>query len=450
MFVLARQKPSLLGFALAYHYICIQYIVLAIMKVLIINTAERKGGAAIAANRLMKALSRNGVEAKMLVRDRATHDVRVVSLPADMKRRWHFLEERMRIWIANGFSKANLFGVDIASSGSDITSLQAFKEADVIHLHWVNQGMLSLDGLRAILGSGKPVVWTMHDMWPFTGICHYSDGCDRYTADCGDCHLLRYPGERDLSRRVFDRKKAIYGGGDIAFVACSRWLASLAERAALTKGHYVTDIPNAIDTEVFCPGDKEEARLRLKLPADRHMLLFGSMKTTDKRKGIDYLIEASRLLAEKYPELADTLGVMVLGAASAEYAESFPFPIYCLGYVNDERELVDIYNAADLYVTPSLQDNLPNTIVEAMSCGTPCVGFDTGGIPQMIAHRVNGYVARYKSAEDLAEGIYTTLYCGEYDRMCRNARAEAVAQYSEPVAAARYVQVYEGLISQVR
>ena len=111
------------------------------------------------------ARSRNGVEAKMLVRDRATHDVRVVSLPADMKRRWHFLEERMRIWIANGFSKANLFGVDIASSGSDITSLQAFKEADVIHLHWVNQGMLSLDGLRAILGSGKPVVWTMHDMW---------------------------------------------------------------------------------------------------------------------------------------------------------------------------------------------------------------------------------------------------------------------------------------------
>ena len=420
------------------------------MKVLIVNTAERKGGAAIAANRLMKALCRNGVEAKMLVRDRATSDTRVMSLSADMKRRWHFLEERLRIWTANGFSRDNLFGVDIASSGTDITKLQAFEEADVIHLHWVNQGMLSLDGLRAIFASGKPVVWTMHDMWPFTGICHYSDGCNRYTAECGRCPMLRHPGEHDLSRTTFDRKMSVYNGGKIAFVACSRWLASLARKARLTEGHCVTDIPNAIDTDLFSPRDKAQARTRLELPADRQLLLFGSMKTTDKRKGMDYLIEACRMLADRYPDMTDRLGVAVLGAASAGYTDSFPFPIYCLDYVSDERELVDIYNAVDLYVTPSLQDNLPNTIVEAMSCGTPCVGFDTGGIPQMIAHRVNGYVARYKSAEDLAEGIYTTLYCGEYDRMCRNARAEAVAQYSEPVAAARYIQVYEGLISQVR
>ena len=422
------------------------------MRVLLVNTSETVGGAAIAAGRLLRALSRNDIEAHLLVRDRQTDSPRVSSLPHRFLQRFRFAAERLQIFLANGFTRHRLFDIDNGGFGADITQLPEFRRADVIHLHWVNQGMLSLDGLRAILGSGKPVVWTMHDMWPFTGICHYSDGCDRYTADCGDCHLLRYPGERDLSRRVFDRKKAIYGGGDIAFVACSRWLASLAERAALTEGHYVTDIPNAIDTEVFCPGDKEEARLRLKLPADRQMLLFGSMKTTDKRKGIDYLIEASLLLAEKYPELADTLGVMVLGAASAEYAESFPFPIYCLGYVNDERELVDIQpvlGRSDLGA-PSLQDNLPNTIVEAMSCGTPCVGFDTGGIPQMIAHRVNGYVARYKSAEDLAEGIYTTLYAGCYDDMCRNARAEAVAQYSEPVAARRYIQVYERLILKGR
>ncbi len=418
------------------------------MKVLIVNTAERKGGAAIAANRLMKALCRNGVEAKMLVRDRATDDERVVALPADMKRKWHFLEERLRIWTANGFNRGNLFSVDIASSGTDITKLQVFKEADVIHLHWVNQGMLSLEGLRAIFASGKPVVWTMHDMWPFTGICHYSDGCDRYMAQCGECPLLSHPGEYDLSRKTFDRKMSIYAGANIAFVACSRWLASLARKARLTEGHCVTDIPNAIDTELFSLHDKAEARLRLNLPADRQLLLFGSMKTTDKRKGIDYLIGACRLLADKHPALLDRLGVVVLGAASAEYTESFPFPIYCLDYVSDERELVDIYNAADLYVTPSLQDNLPNTIVEAMSCGTPCVGFDTGGIPQMIAHRVNGYVARYKSAEDLAEGIYTTLYESDYDELCRNARSEAVAQYSEPVAAARYIRVYESLIGR--
>lgn len=183
----------------------------------------------------------------------------------------------------------------------------------------------------------------------------------------------------------------------------------MARRSSLLQGHTITNIPNAINTNLFKPRAKKFAREKLHLPTDKKLLLFGSMKITDKRKGIDYLIEACKLLAQQEPELSQQLGVVVLGSQAEQCKSLFPFPIYPMNYVSNEKELVDIYNAVDLYVTPSLQDNLPNTIVEAMACGIPCVGFNVGGIPQMIDHLHNGYVAQYKSADDLANGICWTL-----------------------------------------
>lgn len=178
------------------------------MRVLIINTAERIGGAAIAANRLMEALKNNGIKAKMLVRNKQTDQVTVVSLKKSWRRIWQFTWERIVIWAANGFKRHNLFAVDIANTGTDITSLPEFRQADVIHLHWINQGMLSLKDIQRILASGKPVVWTMHDMWPFTGICHYSGECEKYTAQCHDCPLLLKPHHHDLSEKTFHKSKS--------------------------------------------------------------------------------------------------------------------------------------------------------------------------------------------------------------------------------------------------
>ena len=168
------------------------------MRVLIINTAERIGGAAIAASRLMDALRNNGIKAKMLVRNKQTERVTVVSLKKSWWRIWQFLWERLVILTANRFSKHNLFAVDIANTGTDITSLPEFRQADVIHLHWINQGMLSLTDIRKILESGKPVVWTLHDMWPFTGICHYAGNCDKYKTQCQQCEQLLHPHRKDL------------------------------------------------------------------------------------------------------------------------------------------------------------------------------------------------------------------------------------------------------------
>ena len=418
------------------------------MRVLIINTAERIGGAAIAANRLMEALRNNGIQAKMLVRDKQTDQVSVVALKKSWRKIWQFAWERTVIWAANGFKRHNLFAVDIANTGTNISSLPEFRQADVIHLHWVNQGMLSLNDIKRIIDSGKPIVWTLHDMWPFTGICHYSGSCEKYTTLCQNCELLQNPHKKDLSYKVFRKKAKMYNNANITFVACSHWLEDMAKRGSLISGQNITSIPNAINTNLFMPRPKKFAREKLHLPHDKKLLLFGSMKITDKRKGIDYLVEACRILSSEYPELSKQLGVVVLGSHADQCASLFPFPIYNMNYVSNEKELVDIYNAVDLYVTPSLQDNLPNTIVEAMACGIPCVGFQIGGIPQMIDHLHNGYVARYKSAEDLANGIRWTLTEGDYQTLSEEAKRKAVNTYSESIVASQYIKIYNKVINQ--
>lgn len=412
------------------------------MRVLIINTSERIGGAAIAANRLMEALKNNGIKTKMLVRDKQTDQISVVELKKSWWKVWQFIWERVVIWQANHFKKHNLFAVDIANTGTNITALPEFTQADVIHLHWINQGMLSLTDIRRIIQSGKPIVWTMHDMWPFTGICHYAGDCDKYATQCHNCPQLYKGSKKDIAYRTFQKKKKLFEGAQITFVACSRWLESLAKKSDLIKGQTITNIPNAINTNLFKPRDKKQAREKCHLPQDKKLLLFGSVKITDKRKGIDYLVSACKQIASSYPDFSKELGVVVFGNQAEQYASLFPFPIYPMNYVSNEKELVDIYNAVDLYVTPSLQDNLPNTIVEAMACGIPCIGFNVGGIPQMIDHLHNGYVAEYQFSKDLANGIHWALTEGEYESLSEEACRKAVSSYSESTIAKKYVEIY--------
>lgn len=272
----------------------------------------------------------------MLVRDKQTDQVTVVALKKSWRRIWQFAWERAVIWAANGFKRKNLFAVDIANTGTDITSLPEFRQADVIHLHWVNQGMLSLNDIRRIIRSGKPVVWTMHDMWPFTGICHYAGSCKNIhnnakVANCSNalisatCHIR------------FSEKTRLYAGSKLTFVACSHWLEEMAKQSALLQGQAITSIPNAINTNLFKPRPKKFAREKLNLPSDKKLLLFGSMKITDKRKGINYLIEACKQIADHDPELGQNLGVVVLGSHAEQYASLFPFPIYTMNYVSNEK-----------------------------------------------------------------------------------------------------------------
>ena len=416
------------------------------MRVLIVNTSERTGGAAVAASRLMEALNNNGVKAKMLVRDKETDRLTVAAVPGQKWMQFYFLWERFVVWLRLYFNRKHLFEVDIANCGADVTQLPEFQEADVVHLHWINQGMLSLKGVRKILNTGKPVVWTMHDIWPATAICHLTLDCRNFETQCAHCRLLPGNGStNDLSTQIWKRKQQMLNDRQITFVTCSQWLAGEAQKSALLKGQRVVSIPNPIDTHIYTPKDKQQARQRVGLPTEGRIILFASQRVTNRNKGMGYLLEACRLLAEQYPEKKEDITVAILGGHAEEIEGQLPFRTCPLGYVNDEQRIVDIYNAADVFVLPSLSENLPNTIMEAMACGVPSVGFRIGGIPEEIDHQQNGYVADYCSSEDLARGIWWTLYEADHEAVRKACLQKVAHNYSQQSVANRYLEVYESL-----
>ena len=401
------------------------------MRVLIVNTSERTGGAAVAAHRLMDALNNNGVKAKMLVRDKETDQLTVSALPQSWRQQWNFLWERFVVWTHLHFRREHLFEIDIANCGTDITKLPEFQEADIIHLHWINQGMLSLNNIRKILESGKPVVWTMHDIWPATAICHYCRGCEQYQVECTKCPLL--PGG-SMAKRVWRQKVRMLQSQCITFVCCSEWLAGEAKKSALLAEQRIVSIPNAIDSRVFCPQNKQQARQALGLPVDSRIILFVSQRVTDPRKG---------MLVQQHPGMRENTGVAILGGHAEEVASRLALPSYPLGYVSDPQRIVSVYNAADVFVLPSLEDNLPNTLMEAMACGVPCVSFRVGGIPEMIDHQSNGYVAQPCDANDLAQGIHYVLAEADYDELSHECVKKVARCYSQQSVANRYIEEYQ-------
>ena len=268
------------------------------MNTLFISTSDLHGGAAIAAFRLMNALQTKGMNVKMLVRDKRSSNRNVIEVGNKNKNKWNFLWEQGKIFLANRFSQKNLFDISIANTGVSVTTLPEFQHADIIHLHWINQGMLSLKELKNIFTSGKKVVWTMHDMWPFTGICHHAGDCANYQQACGLCPYLVDATPHDLSNKIFKQKQVAYSSRNITFVACSNWLKDLAKKSPLTTDHTVVSIPNPIDTEYYYPKDKIDVRKKMRLPIHKKIVLFAAVKTSDKRKGTDYLIEASRIIKQ--------------------------------------------------------------------------------------------------------------------------------------------------------
>ena len=415
------------------------------MRILIVNTSERTGGAAVAANRLMQALNAHGVKAKMLVREKLSDQLTVVAHPQQRRLRWAFLWERLMIWMRLRFRRERLFDIDTGYCGADITQLPEFREADIIHQHWINQGMLSLQQLRKVLDTGKPVVWTMHDIWPATAICHLTLDCRRFEQQCGHCRLLPGDSENDLSTAVWRRKQQLLADRQIAFVACSQWLAGEARRSALLKNQMVSSIPNPIDSHLYKPGDQRAARQALGLPTEGRMILFVSQRATNPYKGMPYLIEACHQLANDLP--ADTF-VAILGGHAEELVQQLPFKTYALGYVNDEHRIAQVYQAADVFVLPSLSENLPNTIMEAMACGVPCIGFRVGGIPEEIEHRKTGYVADYRNANDLAAGLRWVLCEADREALSKACVSKVAQCYSQQSVAQQYIKLYQNLLHE--
>ncbi|MDR1645486.1 MAG: glycosyltransferase family 4 protein [Tannerellaceae bacterium] len=417
------------------------------MKVLLLNTFEQTGGAAVATNRLLSALRKENVEACMLVRDKDTKNPYVVSVNTSWIRQKinfiRFLWERLIIFLCNNYDRETVFQLSIANTGTDISRHPLVKEADIIHLSWINQGFLSLKDIKKLTQLGKPVVWTMHDMWPCTGGCHYPGDCKRYEDKCHCCFLLSSAGKNDLSFRIFSQKEKIIKKADLTFAGCSNWITQQAQKSALLRNKQICNIPNPINTAVFSPAtDKLFLRKTFGLPDDKQLLLFGALSLSDKRKGIDYLIEAIRLIPQK-----ENMAIVVFGQAKEEIKNMFQIPVYSMGYLRNEKRIAELYNTVDVFVTPSLEDNLPNTIMEAMACGTPCVGFNVGGIPEMIDHKITGYLATYKDVEDLANGIQWVLGNKNSANLSEACLKKVQENYAESIVALKYVELYQNLLS---
>lgn len=413
------------------------------MKVVILNTSLRTGGAAVAAARLVKALRKQEVTVQMLVLHKESGEKAVESIENNRWTHWvnrlRFYWERLVIFFFNHFCRSELFRVSIANTGTDISQMACVKEADVIHLHWINQGFLSMKNIRQLANLGKPIIWTMHDMWPFTGICHHARNCQSYYQLCGACPYLSSNVPHDLSTRIYLDKQHTYLKADMIFVGCSQWITDKATRSKLLWNKSIVHIPNPIDIEQFRPKNQATCRSELSLPQDKRLILFGALNVTDERKGVMYLLKA-------LPLLEQPVELVVFGQVKKNIRELIPVPVHSLGYLSDQEKIVSLYNAVDLFVTSSLDENLPNMIMEAMACGIPCVGFHTGGIPEMIDHMENGYVAKYADEEDLARGIEWVLNYPDKKRLSESCLSKVLKDYAEDVVSKQYLELYKKIL----
>ena len=413
-----------------------------------LNTSDRQGGAAVAASRLKEALIRNGAEVKLIVRDKISGDPDTLSINNNGFRRkinrLRFLWERLVIFLHNGFSREKLFKVSIADTGTDLSRLKEVQEADLIHLHWINHGFLSLKDLKKILGMGKPVVWTLHDMWAATGICHHAWSCDHYQSECGFCPFLGSSKKTDLSTRVFRKKKKLYTC-NLTLVPVSRWLQGECEKSALTGNLQIESIPNPIDTDFFEPGNKAEARREAGLPTDRVILLMGAFRIDDPVKGFSCL---KKSLGELNPEVRDKIQLVLFGGIKNEEETLADIPVgyTWLNRVSDPEKLRALYRSADFFMAPSLEDNLPNTVMESLACGTPVIGFRTGGIPEMVDHLGNGYLAPRGDTQALAKGIEWALNYPGQASLSVQARMKILSCFTIEKIAGKYMDLYKTLV----
>ena len=418
------------------------------MKILQINKSDSTGGAAVACLRLTKALLADNKDVNVLVQEKNNHDDFVKSTGESFfKKKINFLKFiSERLFFLPYEKNAELrFAFSPADFGENISKNKLVKEADIIHIHWINQGFLSLRNIQQLLLLNKPVVYTLHDMWLFTGGCHYSGTCENYSVECGNCKFLKNPKPNDLSYKILQKKIKLFSSGNLHIIACSNWLANKAKQSTLLKNFPITSIPNPIDTKIFQPISKKTALQKWNLEPTKKYILFGSANIFDKRKGLIYFMEALNFMKLNMPKILENTECLVFGKMKHELNENFPIKVNSLGYLQHTEDIVKAYNAADVFVLPSLEDNLPNTIMEASACGTPTVAFNTGGIPEMIVHETTGYLSDYKSAESIAKGLQYVFE--NKTLLAQNARNFALKNYSSEVVAQIFTSFYEKMSS---
>lgn len=407
------------------------------MRVLHITNSDKHGGASIAAYRLHKALLKKGIDSKMLVLDKITDEKEIFSITENKIQKKILFKIRSKLESLSFFKYKNRRNKIIFSQGKyggKFAKNSLVKNVDIIHLHWINDGVLKIEEILKFKKMGKKIVWTLHDMWPFTGGCHYSGNCKKYEGNCGNCPILDTAKDKDITRKIYTSKKRIYEKVNFNIVGCSEWIAECALKSTLLKKENIKVLPNIIDNSIYKKIDKSFVREILNLDNKKKYILFGAVKAIDdKRKGFEYLKEALYILDKKYKNLKNDVEILIFGSSFIDDLDNIPFNVRFLGRIHDEITLSLIYNSANVFVCPSLEENLANTVNESLNCETPVVAFNVGGMKDMIVHKKNGYLAEYKNIEELVKGIY---YCLNYN-------GKLISKFNNEEIIKKFIEFYQ-------
>lgn len=421
------------------------------MKIALICKSDSTGGAAVVTFRLMNALRANGMDARMIVTEKKSGSPHVIEAASQNKSLVPFLAERLRIFAGNGFNRKTLFRIDTASDGLPLHRIPFVREADVICLNWVNQGVVSLKGIRKLAALGKPLVWTMHDMWNMTGICHHAGYCQKFLAprgECGDCPLLEHKASKnDLSHKVWQHKRNLYDSVNINFVAVSTWLADTARKSSLMHDSDISVIPNAFDTTTISLPTKTAVSDN----RDSARIIFGAARIDDPVKNHHTLVEATKILADKYPQEAKRLELVTFGSLKDPDAlKGVAIRHTHLGRISPE-EIRDIYESGSVVVSTSEWETLPGTLIEGQAWGCVPVALDHGGQPDIIDHLSTGYLApwsdnRKENALRIAEGILWGI--NNRNSVIQIMQQSVIEKFAENTVAEKYIRLFRKLLNQ--
>jgi glycosyltransferase involved in cell wall biosynthesis len=411
------------------------------LRVLHVNAFASEGGAARAAFRIHRALVESGVDSSMLVMHTSQPQSGVIVSPAGA-RRSRRLKEACSVYLMRlQRTPANpvLHSLNVFPSG--LAEWINRSDFDVVNLHWLGAEMLSVEEIGRL---AKPVCWTMHDMWPFCGSEHYDDmrHPGRYRQPYAGSNRSPEDSGPDLDAWTWRRKHRAWARQKFQLIAPSNWIRDAAEGSALLGGHPCTVIPNCVDTECFRPEQQAAARQALGLRMDRKYVLFGAATGGgDPRKGFAQLVRALEALVQRH----GIRDAELLAFGPPSLGEALPLPLVNVGTISDDRRLALLYSAADVFAAPALQDNLPNTVVEALACGTPCVAFAVGGMPDLVMPQVTGWLAQPFCTEDFAHGL---AYVLRSPALRANCRTQAVSRFHMHAAARSYGALYESVVQR--
>ncbi len=412
------------------------------MKILIVNASDNQGGAARAAYRLHKSLLDQGIDSQMLVQSKSSDDYTIIGPTTKLQKGIGKIRptlDSIPVLFYRHRTKT-LFSPSWLPFGGIVDKINKINP-DIVHLHWICGGMMRIGDITKIKA---PVVWTLHDMWAFTGGCHYNEGCEGYKIQCGNCKVLGSVRRKDLSNRVYNRKQKAYKSKkDMTIVGLSKWINECAKKSSLLKDKKHINLPNPLDTTIFKPFNKQKARELWNLPQEKKLVLFGAMSaTSDPRKGFKELTDALQRLDKKLD-----IEFVVFGSSKPQNAPDFGFKTHYFGHLYDDVSLVTLYSAADVMVVPSLQEAFGQTASESMACGTPVVAFGATGLLDIVDHKENGYLAKPFEAADLKNGIEWILTAPIYHKLSQNAREKVVKEFDSKIVAKKYIDLYQEILN---